>query len=87
MCVGFFALLPTSDNILIIPNPVCDLTTINFSLQNEKRLKVSIYSLNGELVTVVADRVFSSGKHNLLWNRIADGKTAKQGIYFLNIEF
>jgi len=76
----------SANNFLIMPNPVSDITTISFSLQNETRLKVSIYSLSGELVAVVADKSFARGEQKLLWNRTSEGQKADPGIYFLSIE-
>lgn len=71
----------------IIPNPFNSMTRISFSLDNSSRASLTVYNLQGQVIKVLADQVFSSGMHQIEW----DGKDGfrnrvSSGIYMLKLE-
>ena len=57
------------------PNPFNPTTTIAFDLVAEGRVRMSIYGIDGRLVRVLADEVFSAGQHQKVWDvACSDGR-------------
>jgi hypothetical protein len=63
------------------PNPFNPVTRIGFSLKKNAHVKLSIYSVNGELVETLVDRSLAAGVHDFEWN--ASGVAS--GVYFYRI--
>jgi len=63
------------------PNPFTGETNIEFDLKSADHVNVTVYSITGAMVAVIADDQFAAGKHILTWN--ASGLPA--GYYILNI--
>ena len=71
----------------VIPNPFNSMTRISFSLQESSKTNLVVYNLQGQMVTILADQVFISGKHELVWNRKdVEGNEVDAGIYLLKLE-
>jgi len=49
------------------PNPFNPSTTIAFSLDEKSRVKISVHTITGALVQVLADREYNSGEHTVLF--------------------
>jgi len=64
------------------PNPFNAGTTIEFHLQQDLPIKLSVYNLNGELVAVLENAVTTQGKHKIRW----DATKYPSGIYIYNLE-
>jgi hypothetical protein len=64
------------------PNPFNPSTSISFSLPVDSKVRLSVYSLLGEMVEELANDEFSVGTHTFSFN--ADGLTS--GIYFYRLE-
>lgn len=47
------------------PNPFNPSTTISFSLPEMQRVKLSIYNMLGELISIAADGIYTAGKHSI----------------------
>jgi len=47
------------------PNPFNPSTTISFRLEKTRHVKVAVYTINGALVKVLADRDYEAGKYDL----------------------
>lgn len=63
------------------PNPFNPQTNIKFNLATESRVKLEVYSANGELVKVLVDEVKSAGSHIVSFN----ATDLASGIYFYKI--
>jgi hypothetical protein len=66
-----------------VPNPFNPATRIAFDVPHKSRVKISVYDAAGKLVGVLADRVFETGRREVVWDgRDAFGKSAASGVYF-----
>ena len=66
----------------VYPNPVSNSTTITFPVEQSQHVEISIYDLNGRLVTMLTDASFEKGNYEMTWNA-AD---VNAGIYFLQFQ-
>jgi chitinase len=64
------------------PNPFNPTTTIMFQLEREMPVNLSIYSLTGDLVTVLKNGMASTGKNTIVW----DATNYSSGVYFYKFE-
>lgn len=64
------------------PNPFNPATTITFTLAREAPIKLSVYSLTGELITILQEGIATKGNHAITWE--ATGHPS--GFYFCNLE-
>ncbi|OQY27256.1 MAG: hypothetical protein B6244_11165 [Candidatus Cloacimonetes bacterium 4572_55] len=65
------------------PNPFNPRTTIRFGLAQHARVNLSIYSVSGQLVSVVEDGEKPAGHHSIGWNGInVTGQQVSSGVYF-----
>jgi len=69
------------------PNPFADMTTISFALTCGSPVSISVYDINGRLVTTLADGVsLSEGNHEVTWNGSdMNGESVSAGVYFCRI--
>ncbi len=66
------------------PNPFNPMTSVKFSLERDQNVQLFIYDMSGRLVTELADRMFSSGEHSVVWQgRDANGRAVSSGNYML----
>jgi flagellar hook assembly protein FlgD len=63
------------------PNPFNGITNIEFSLNEPDHVTITVYTISGSVVTVLANKNFSTGKHMIQWN--ASG--LPDGYYFYSI--
>ena len=69
------------------PNPFNPATTIRFDLPGTAGIRLDIYNIRGELVTILADRVMSGGINEITWdgtNRF--GREVSSGVYFCTLK-
>ncbi|KAA3614816.1 MAG: T9SS C-terminal target domain-containing protein [Calditrichaeota bacterium] len=64
------------------PNPFNPSTKITFEIPKESDVKITIYDLNGSIVSTLVNRFFTSGKYTLTYN--AEGLPS--GTYFYKLE-
>lgn len=65
------------------PNPFNPFTTVSFDLPQDAIVRVSIYSLDGRLVRILASERFEAGSHDLVWMGADDaGRRVASGTYF-----
>jgi hypothetical protein len=70
----------------IIPNPFNSMTHISFSLDQPLKTSMIIYNMQGQMIRILADQTFSSGKHKLVWNRKdGSGSDVRAGIYLVKM--
>ena len=66
------------------PNPFNPSTMIKFTLPFDSKVKISVYSINGELVKVLADGEYAAGEHEAQFNTNSVNGLAS-GIYLYSI--
>jgi hypothetical protein len=65
------------------PNPFNPETNISFTLAEDIHVKIDIFNIKGQKVAVLTDKVFASGKHNVVWKgRNMIGQNACSGVYY-----
>lgn len=70
----------------IIPNPFNSMTRILFSLDQPLKTSMIIYNMQGQMIRILADQTFSSGKNELVWNRKdGSGSNVRAGIYLVKM--
>ncbi|HOV17037.1 MAG TPA: T9SS type A sorting domain-containing protein [Candidatus Cloacimonadota bacterium] len=69
------------------PNPFSSSVTFNFNLKKPDTVKLEIYNLLGQKVTVLTKEAKSAGVQSLTWNgKDAKGKDVPNGIYFCRLQ-
>ncbi|MBN2000476.1 carbohydrate binding domain-containing protein [candidate division KSB1 bacterium] len=68
------------------PNPFNPGTTIKYSLKNPETVRLVIYNLRGELVTVLVDEAKAAGIHTVDWSGRNDlGRLVNSGLYIYKL--
>lgn|GEM_PF-924908 len=68
------------------PNPIRSGTTIHYSVEAEDAVSISVYDLEGRLVTTLDDGVQAAGDHEIWWDADdSSGRTLAPGVYFLRL--
>ena len=68
------------------PNPFNPSTTINFSIQNDSQVEVTIFNLRGQKIKTLTNNEFTKGSHSIIWNGENDsGKSVSSGIYYYQL--
>ena len=65
----------------IYPNPFNPTTTIRYGLNQNAIIQISIYDINGRLITTLINEFQIAGYHFITW----DASIYSSGIYFLNM--
>ncbi|MBE9480236.1 MAG: T9SS type A sorting domain-containing protein [Bacteroidetes bacterium] len=69
------------------PNPFKTQTTIEFFLNSGSKVKLSIYNINGQIITTLANKIFIKGNHKIIWDgKDNSGKNVSEGIYFYKLQ-
>ena len=69
------------------PNPFNPGTTIEFGLPKEGFVKISIYDINGKLVSTLLSEQRGAGHHIIKWNaKDKSGNSLTSGIYYYKME-
>lgn len=86
---GEFALsLPAKTELLQnFPNPFNATTRIKYSLAKPEKVRLTVFNLSGQQVTVLADETQLVGFHQVFWNgRDNAGEMAPSGIYIYRLD-
>ena len=68
------------------PNPFNPSTTIEFSIQKDSNIELSIYNIKGQKVRTLADNDFAQGSHSIIWNGDDEyNKPVGSGIYYYKL--
>jgi len=68
------------------PNPFNPTTTISFTLPERARVTLSIYDVQGELLTTIVDEVLGEGHQERFWDgKDAGGNPVGSGVYFYRL--
>jgi hypothetical protein len=65
----------------VMPNPVSDLASIVFQLNDKSHVRVNVYNALGQFVTTLTDRQLTPGQHAFYWDAI----NSENGLYFYEI--
>jgi hypothetical protein len=69
------------------PNPCNPSTTISFDLPENLPVCLTIYTVNGKLVTSLVDAEMPAGRHDIIWDGCNEqGHRVASGMYFYRIE-
>ncbi len=69
------------------PNPFNNITTINFQVPKETRIKIKIYNTLGKEVRKLADTFYNVGDHSTKWDGLDDfGNPVGSGLYLYCME-
>lgn len=69
--------------LTVAPNPFAGFTKVSFSLDFNSATTLTVYDLSGRMVQILADEVFTVGKHEIDWN---PQSTVAKGMYILRLE-
>ncbi len=84
--VDDFELTFINNSLSNYPNPFNPSTTIDFSIQKDSKIEISIYNIKGQKVRTLADNDFAQGSHSIIWNGDDDFyKSVSSGIYFYEL--
>ena len=73
--------------VSVNPNPFNASTRITFGLEQSSLVKLSVYDMQGQLVSVLANQLFSRGNHEITWDaKENSGNEITPGIYILKFE-
>jgi hypothetical protein len=71
----------------VYPNPFSNNTNISFTLSQSQKVCISIFNINGKLITTLADAQMEAGTHQLTWNaRNENGSAVIAGTYLLKLQ-
>ena len=69
------------------PNPFNPSTSIEFSIQNDSKIELTIYNIKGQKINILAQNEFTKGSHSVIWNGDDNlGKSVSSGIYFYKLD-
>ncbi|MCD4794139.1 MAG: DNRLRE domain-containing protein [Bacteroidales bacterium] len=72
----------TTADFIVFPNPVNQSATINFNLQANKKVEISIYNSIGSKVKSICNKNFTAGKNSITFTR----ENLSTGMYFIRIQ-
>ncbi|MBI3872284.1 MAG: T9SS type A sorting domain-containing protein [candidate division Zixibacteria bacterium] len=68
------------------PNPFNPSTTIEFSLHESSRVRISIYNVLGQVVSELANQDYAPGRYQLTWDGTdRGGQSLASGVYFYRV--
>ena len=73
---------PSAYFLSCYPNPFNAKTEISFSIPHSGPVRVAIYNITGELVEVLAERIFAAGDNSITW----DAGRLPSAVYFYSIK-
>ena len=69
------------------PNPFNPMTNIKYELPEISHVKLTIYNISGQIVTVLVEGLESPGYKQAVWNgKSSNGKTVSSGLYIYKLE-
>jgi endoglucanase len=74
-------------DVKIAPNPMRDFSEISFTLDNERLVRLDIWSVSGIKIRTLADHIYSPGALSFTWDGCNDnGTEVDPGIYFCRVK-
>ena len=75
-------LMPTEFTLTsAYPNPFNPVTTIQFGLPVDSHVSMTVYDIQGRLITTLSDEIRPAGYHSMIWN----ASQYSSGVYFVSI--
>ena len=71
----------SSTKVKIYPNPVRDVSTIEFNLQKKSLVKIQVFDSGGRKVQSIVGREYGAGRHQIDWKANFD-----KGFYLLKLQ-
>ncbi len=69
------------------PNPFNPTTTIEFSIQNESKVDLSIFNIKGQFIKSLINESLFTGDYSVTWDGVDNsGKFVGSGVYFYQIK-
>ena len=68
-----FSLLPVS------PNPSRGMAYVAWSVPRESRLRLTVHDVQGRQVAVLADGIYTNGRHVMRWNTLGELDVRRRG--------
>jgi len=82
-----YEILNSQVTLMNYPNPFNPLTKIEFSVNNDSNIDLSIYNLKGQKIKTLTNKEISKGNHSIIWNGDDEfGNSVGSGIYFYNLK-
>jgi hypothetical protein len=73
-------------NLFAYPNPFNPSTTIEFSIQNNSKIDLSIFNIKGQKIKTLSQNEFAKGNHSIVWNGDDDNnKPLSSGVYLCKL--
>ncbi|MFO7895581.1 MAG: T9SS type A sorting domain-containing protein [Candidatus Cloacimonadales bacterium] len=77
----------TSFKLSNFPNPFNPTTTIEFSLQQNSKVELSVFNIKGQKVISLVQADFAEGPHAVIWNGDDEsGQSVGSGIYYYSLK-
>jgi hypothetical protein len=71
--------LPVTSDIKVYPNPVINIFTVDFALQQKSHARISVFDMQGKEVQMLFDGIIPQGNQKFSFNKAA----LPQGVYSL----
>ena len=69
------------------PNPFNPITTIGYQVAHKSHVKIKVYNISGQLITILVNTEMPAGKYSVQWSgKDINAKQAVSGVYFLKME-
>ena len=69
------------------PNPFNPMTTIRFDLPKVQTVRLTIYTVDGKVVTTLINENMPQGNHEVVWSGLDDaGRLVASGTYIYRLE-
>ena len=69
-----------------VPNPFNPTTTIRFDLPLKDHVRLCVYNVKGELLSIIVDQFMTEGRKEVAWNgKDNKGHEVSSGIYFCHL--
>lgn len=76
-----------SFNLSNYPNPFNPSTTIEFSIQNESNIQITIFNIKGQKIKTLFNNNCSNGNHTIIWNGVDESNNpVSSGIYYYKLK-
>lgn len=68
------------------PNPFNSSTTINFKIHKSEKIKLIIYTITGQIISILINRYILAGNHQIIWNAKDNNESQlASGIYIYTL--
>jgi hypothetical protein len=73
-------------NLTVLPVPSAREVDLRFEVPGSQPVRIAVYNLLGQEVTVLSDCVMGTGEHRIVWNGTdAHGQRVPAGVYFVKL--